>query len=155
MEYLLHHTHTHKDHARMRCDMQEIVIESLRAHLAAVHSDLASECKMRFATRRRVSRLKAKDASLETLTTEMEARIEELGDDIEDLRKENEALLSDDDNYDEDMDMEPDTEVEAFINNEDEEPEVLMSDEDPEEPPFNDEDAPPALEGPVVDVEDE
>ncbi|KAK1680817.1 hypothetical protein QYE76_041665 [Lolium multiflorum] len=79
----------------------------------------------------------------------MEATIEELEDDDEDLRKENEALLSDDDNYEEeDFDMEPDTEDEAFINDEDEEPEPLMPEEDPEEPDF-DEGAPTAPEGPV------
>jgi hypothetical protein len=85
----------------------------------------------------------------------MEATIEELEDDGEDLRKENEALLSDDDDYeDEDFDMEPDTEDEAFINDEDEEPEPLMSEEDPEEPAFVEEDAPPAPEVPVVDLDD-
>ncbi|KAK1680857.1 hypothetical protein QYE76_041705 [Lolium multiflorum] len=125
----------------MRCDMHEIEIETegLHAHLAAAQSNLTSERKMRVDARQRVSRLKAKVASLDTLTTQMEARIEELEDDGEDLRKENKALLSDDDDdYEEEMDMEPDTKDEAIINNEDEEPEALMSDEDPEEPPFDD-----------------
>ncbi|KAK1694509.1 hypothetical protein QYE76_011206 [Lolium multiflorum] len=137
-----------------RCDLQEDEIVTLRAELAAAQADLASERKKRLAARRRASRLKAKVASLEALTAQMEATIEELEDDGEDLRKENEALLSDDDDYEEeDFDMEPDTEDEAFINDEDEEPEPLMPEEDPEEPPF-DEGAPPAPEGPVVDLDD-
>ncbi|KAK1693161.1 hypothetical protein QYE76_009858 [Lolium multiflorum] len=158
LEYLLHHTQTQQDRARERCDLQEDEIATLRAQLAAAQADLASERKLRFAARRRVTRLKAKVTSLEALTAQMEATIEELEDDGEDLRKENEALLSDDDDYeDEDFDMEPDTEDEAFINDEDEEPEPLMPEEDPEEdpeePPF-DEGAPPAPEGPVVDLDD-
>ncbi|KAK1680911.1 hypothetical protein QYE76_041759 [Lolium multiflorum] len=100
-------------------------------------------------------RLKAKVASLEALTTQMEATIEELEDDGEHLRKENEALLSgDDDDYEEEaFDMEPDTEDEAFIKDEEEEPGPLMPEEDPEEPAF-DEDAPASPEGPVVDLDD-
>jgi hypothetical protein len=158
LEYLLHHTQTQQDRARERCDLQEDEIVTLRAQLAAAQADLASERKKRLAARRKASRLKAKVASLEALTAQMEATIEELEDDGEDLRKENEALLSDDDDYEEeDFDMEPDTEDEAFINDEDEEPEPLMPEEDPEEdpeePPF-DEGAPPAPEGPVVDLDD-
>ncbi|KAK1646568.1 hypothetical protein QYE76_064373 [Lolium multiflorum] len=158
LEYLLHHTQVQQDRARERCDLQDDEIVTLRAQLAAAQADLASERKKRLAARRRASRLKAKVASLEALTAQMETTIEELEDDGEDLRKENEALLSDDDDYEEeDFDMEPDTEDEAFINNEDEEPEPLMPEEDPEEdpeePPF-DEGAPPAPEGPVVDLDD-
>jgi hypothetical protein len=35
LAHQLHHTQTHQDRARMRCDLQETEIETLHAHLAA------------------------------------------------------------------------------------------------------------------------
>ena len=155
LEYLLHHSQTYMDRARMRSEMQEMEIQSLRAELEDSQKDLARERKMRRTSRKRIASLKDTVAALTAQTAEMESRIEELEEEGDDLRKENEAFLSDDDDYDEDMDMEPDTEDEDFINDEEEDPEVVISEEeeDPEEPPF-DEDVPEVPVYPVVDLSD-
>jgi hypothetical protein len=98
--------------------------------------------------------LKVKVMHLKTALREAEDKIETLQDEGEDLRKENAALVSDDDDYMEDegynwygQDKDENEEDLAFINDEPEDPEPLHSEEivadddeedDPEEPPFED-----------------
>jgi hypothetical protein len=88
----------------------------------------------------------------------MESRIGELVVEGDDLRKVNEAFLSDDNDYMEEMDMEPDadTDDDDFINDE-EDPEIVISEqeEDLEEPPFIKDDAPQASVYHVVDIADD
>jgi hypothetical protein len=94
--------------------------------------------------------LKDKVMHLKNALREAEDKIETLQDKGEDLRKENAALLCDDDDYMEDegyncygQDKDEDEEDLAFINDEPEDPEPLPSqeivaddEEDPEEPSF-------------------
>jgi chromosome segregation ATPase len=158
MEYLLHHSQTYMDRAQMRSEMQEMEIQSLRGELEASQKELGHEGRMRRIMRKRIASLKDTVATLTAQTKEMKSRIEELEVEGNDLCKENEAFLSDDDDYMEEMDMEPDvdTDDDDFINNK-EDPKIVISEEeeDLEEPPFIKEDAPQAPVYHVVDIADE
>jgi hypothetical protein len=145
MESLLHHTQVRLDYTRMQRDIKVNTLINVRQQLQLKEEELKEakgdayrEGKIRSTTHELNNHLQAKNDELEAMLAKMESHIEKLEDEGEDLRKENKALLSDDEDYIEEMDIEeeePDEDDLAFINDdsEDEEEPLLPVEEDPEE----------------------
>jgi hypothetical protein len=160
MESLLHRTQVRMDHIRMQRDIKvntlknvrqllqlkekeiekkDKELEEVKKDLEKAKADVYREKKIRSTTRKINKRLKSKNDDLETMLAKMESHIVSLEDEGEDLRKENKALLSDDEDYIEEMDIEdeePDEDDLAFINDgseDEEEPLLPEEEEDPEE----------------------
>lgn len=143
MEFMLHHTQTYLDRARMRSDTLETELLAVKEELKVAQLEADHQRKIRIVARKANDLLRSKVDALKKQVKEMESKIEDLEEEGEDLRKENAAFLSDDDDYLEEdgMDMEVEDEDDLdFINDEEEDPEPLLpeeEEEDPEEPPFD------------------
>ena len=72
------------------------------------------------------------------MITDMERQAAELEEEGEDLRKENNAFISDDKDYLEEMDYEEEDDNEEMVDEEESDEAVLDDEEeDPEEPPYD------------------
>ena len=98
--------------------------------------------------KRAIARLRKKVAEQDKLIEVLERQTTELEEEGEDLCRENNAFISDDEDYLEEMDYEEVDEDEEMIN-EEESHDALLKDEeeeeDPEEPDYESEDAEPQI----------
>ncbi|KAK1663744.1 hypothetical protein QYE76_051903 [Lolium multiflorum] len=139
------------DSNRMENEVLKSELEGVKEELKLAKFEGCQQRRLKLRVREANYMLKVKVMHLKTSLRETEDKIETLQDEGEDLRKENAALLSDD-NFMEDegynwyrQDKDENEEDLAFINAELEDPEPLHSEEivaddeeDPEEPPFKD-----------------
>jgi hypothetical protein len=166
MESLLHRTQVRLDHVKTQRDIKVNTLSNVRQllrlkeeelekkdkelkevkkELKDAKADVYREGKIKATTREINKRLWAKNEELEAMLAKMESHIVNPEDEGEDLRKENKALLSDDEDYIEEMDIEdeePDEDDLAFINDgsEDKE-EPLLPEEEEEDPEERDDDS--------------
>ncbi|KAK1686254.1 hypothetical protein QYE76_047102 [Lolium multiflorum] len=153
MEYLLYKTQLSLDSNRMENEVLKHEMEGLKLDLKLAKLKTRRQQKQKLRVREANYMLKVKVMHLKAALREAEDKLETLQDEGEDLRKEDTALISDNDDYMEDegyngkgLDDDEDDEDRAFINDEPEEPEPLRTveatadddEEDPEEPPFED-----------------
>jgi predicted nuclease with TOPRIM domain len=147
MEYLLYQTQASLESNRMENEVLKSELDEAKEELKLVKLEARRQRRLKLRVRESNYMLKVKVAHLKTALREAEDKIETLEDEGEDLRKENAALLSDDNDYmeDEGYDLYKDDEDEdnlTFINDEPEEPAPLPpqgsaeEEEDPMEPPF-------------------
>jgi hypothetical protein len=159
MEFILGKTQNSLDISRMEQEMLKHELDETKADLAEMRKRARRQRKLKLRAREAKYMLKVKVKHLKTALREAETKIEELEDDGEDLRKENAALLSDDDDYmdEEGYDWNNPSEEEDeddmdFINDEPEEPapstpRESSEEEDPEEPPFEE---PPTKDDTII-----
>jgi hypothetical protein len=151
VEYLLFKTQGSLDINRMENEVLKSELEDAKKEIELVKVKARRQRRLKLRAREAKYMLKVKVAHLKKALREAESKIEELEDEGEDLRNENVALLSDDDDYmdEEGYDWlnksdEGDEDDVAFINDEPEEPapptpeETAEEEEDPEQPPFQD-----------------
>jgi hypothetical protein len=159
MEFLLGKTQNSLDICRMEKEMLTNELGEVKQDLEEMKRRARRQRKLKLRAREAKYMLKVKVKHLKTALREAETKIEELEDDGEDLRKENAALLSDDDDYmdEEGYDWNNPSEEEDeddmdFINDEPEEPapptpRESSEEEDPEEPPFEE---PPTKDDTII-----
>ncbi|KAK1648884.1 hypothetical protein QYE76_066689 [Lolium multiflorum] len=152
MEYVLFKTQGNLDINMMENEVLKSELDDVKKELELVKLKARRRRRLKLRVRESNHMVKVKVAHLKIALREAESKIENLEDEGEDLRKENAALLSDDDDYMEDegykwynKSEEEDEDDLAFINDEPKEPapptpqESAEEEEDPEEPPFKDE----------------
>lgn len=146
MEYLLHHTQTQLDRARMTGDLKKAELVSAQSQLKVFQLARSRLVRNEGLMKAKNKRLQDKVKDLKSLLEKAEAHIEELEEQGTELRKENEVLLIGNEDADtEGMDVEPESEPDDddHADSAEEDPEAVMSEEeeDPEEPPFVEEEA--------------
>jgi hypothetical protein len=99
MEFILGKTQNSLDISRMEQEMLKHELDETKTDLEEMRRRARRQRKLKLRAREAKYMLKVKVAHLKKALREAETKIEELEDDGEDLRKENAALLSDDDDY--------------------------------------------------------
>jgi hypothetical protein len=142
MDYMLQETRKELDNARAQANADHIVQAEAANTITLLASDRRSLRRQRTARDTTITRLRAKIAAQEQTIADLENMLEEVEEEGIDLRRENDAFLSDDDDYlEEQMDMEPETDEDDddFIDDDDEEGVMELmepEEEDPEEIEF-------------------
>jgi hypothetical protein len=151
MENLLYKTQLSLDTNRMENEVLKHEQEGLKLDLKLARLKYRRQQKKTLRVREANYMLKVKVMHLKTALRDAEDKLEALPDHGEDIRKEDTALVSDDEDFLEEegligdgRDGDEDEDDLAFINDEPEDPEPLDTvkatpdeEEDPEEPPFD------------------
>jgi hypothetical protein len=149
MENLLFKTQLSLDSNRMENEVLKHEMEGLKLDLKLAKLKYHRQQKQKLRVREANYMLKVKVMHLKSVLRDAEEKLESLQDEGEDLRKEDTALVSYDEDYMEEEGLdgldEEDDDDRAFINDEAEEPAPLRTieatsdgeEEDPEEPPFD------------------
>lgn len=138
MEVLLHDTQESLTSSRLQVHFQR---QSLtESHVRETQLKWENDhLRLRIGRQRRaIRRLRKRVTEQDEAIADLERMMSEIEEEGEDLRKENNAFISDDDDYLEEMDYEEEDDDEEMVD-EEEEPEALLDDEeeDPEEPPYD------------------
>jgi flagellar motility protein MotE (MotC chaperone) len=141
LDYMLYETRKELDNARNHANAKYIVEKEMSSTITILAQERKTLRRQRDTKDRTIARLRSRIAALERTIEDQEAQLEEVEEEGEDLRRENAALLSDDDDFqEEEMDMEADTdEDDLHFIDDDGNWEGILEEEDPEEVLFEDE----------------
>ena len=138
MEILLQCTQDDLLRTRIQLHFDRESLVELRENEMKLMVEKVALLRKRAQLRKTIVKLRTKVAEQDGLIEDLEHHTDEMEEEGEDLRKENNAFLSDDDDFVEEMDCEEEDDEEELVDEEEEPLEVVLEDEeeDPEEPPY-------------------
>src|SRR5664279_3839981 len=142
-DFLLFSTQQELDRARARAELLDFALVEARDTIRILAKDRKTIRRQRVMRDTTIPCLRGKVAILEKTISDLEEHLEEVEGEGIDLHKERDAFLSDEDDFQEEMDMEKEEDdEEELIEDIKEEPEAVISEEeeDPEELVFEPED---------------
>ena len=141
MEILLQCTQDDLLRTRIQLHFDRESLVELRENEMKLMVEKVALLRKRAQLRKTIVKLRTKVAEQDGLIEDLEHHTDEMEEEGEDLRKENNAFLSDDDDFVEEMDCEEEDDEEELVDEEEEPLEAVLEDEeeDPEEPPYQSE----------------
>jgi len=138
MEILLQCTQDDLLRTRIQLHFDRESLVELRENEMKLMVEKVALLRKRAQLRKTIVKLRTKVAEQDGLIEDLEHHTDEMEEEGEDLRKENNAFLSDDDDFVEEMDCEEEDDEEELVDEEEEPLEAVLEDEeeDPEEPPY-------------------
>jgi len=138
MELLLQCTQDDLLRTRIQFHFDRESLVELRENEEKLMVEKVALLRKRAELRKIIVKLRKKVAEQDGLIEDLEHHTDEMEEEGEDLRKENSAFLSDDDDYVEEMDCEEEEDDEELVDEEEDPLEAVLEDEeeDPEEPPY-------------------
>jgi len=130
MELLLQRTQEDLFRTRVWSHLDRTSLLEGRERETELKKGMATLQKKRITLSRTVAKLRRKVKEQDTMIATMEHQANEMEEEGHDLRKENKAFLSDDDDYLEEMDCEEEDDDEEIVDEEKEEEELVDQDED-------------------------
>jgi chromosome segregation ATPase len=136
LDFMLYSTQQEADRARTKANLDHFALLEARGTIRLLARERWRLRRLRQERDDTIEKLKAKVAEMTEYLSDLETHLEEAEEEGIDLRKERDALLSDDEDYMEDKDMEDqeDDDDEGFINDEEEDALVVDLDDEPEVP---------------------
>jgi len=138
MEILLQCTQDDLLRTRIQLHFDRESLVELRENEMKLMVEKVALLRKRAQLRKTIVKLRTKVAEQDGLIEDLEHHTDEMEEEGEDLRKENNAFLSDDDDFVEEMDCEEEDDEEELVDEEEEPLDAVLEDEeeDPEEPPY-------------------
>jgi hypothetical protein len=138
LDFMLYCTQQEADHARTKANLDHFALLEARSTIQLLAKESRCLRRHRKARDDTIMELEVKVAELTEYLSGLETHLEDAEEEGIDLHKERDALLSDDEDYLEDMDMEDqeDEDDDEFIDDDDEEdaPVVDLDDDEPKVP---------------------
>ena len=138
MELLLHYTQDDLMRTKVQLHFDRISLVEIRENEEKLLEEKVALLTKRAQLTRTIVKLRKKVAEQDQLIEKLEHHTDEMEEEGEDLRKENNAFLSDDGDFEEEMDCEEEDDEEELVDEEEEPLEAVLEDEeeDPEEPAY-------------------
>jgi hypothetical protein len=132
LDFMLYSTQQEADHARAKANLDHFTLLRARGTIKLLAKERRHLHHQRQARDDTIEKLKAKVTELKDYISDLENHLEKVEEEGIDLRKEKDALLSDDEDYLEDMDMEDqeDEDDDEFIDEEEKDAPVVDLDDE-------------------------
>jgi hypothetical protein len=134
LDFMLYCTQQEADHARTKANLDHFALLEARGTIQLLAKERRCLCRQRQARDDTIEKLKARVSKLKEYVSDLENHLEEVEEEGIDLHKERDALLSDEEDYLEDMNMEDheDEDDDDFIDDEEEDAHIVDLDDESE-----------------------